>query len=155
MPKRAQSATRPATSCSCAWNRDLTSLTHRDGPGVHSLCAIKCQERTLSISAIRDLLLAESGLHRLIQSLRAFRRAALCGKVGVLKCWLTGWVVLSGLIGAWFLYVIRWFNFPLGSPLGTHFWELWVVLLVVIFVYWHLAARVFFLAALGVPSSPL
>ena len=57
-------------------------------------------------------------------SLRAFRRAALCGKVGVLKCWLTGWVVLSGLIGAWFLYVIRWFNFPLGSPLGTHFWEL-------------------------------
>ena len=43
---------------------------------------------------------------------------------GVLKCWLTGWIVLSGLIGAWFLYVIRWFNFPLGSPLGTHFWEL-------------------------------
>ena len=72
---------------------------------------------------------------------------------GVLKCWLTGWVVLSGLIGAWFLYVIRWFNFPLGSPLGIHFWELWVVLLVVIFVYWHLAARVFFWQ-LWVPSSP-
>ena len=85
----------------------------------------------------------------MIQSLSLFRRAALCEKVGVLKCWLTGWVVLSGLFGVWFLYVIRWFNFPLGSPLGTHFWELWVVLLVVIFVYWHLAARVFFLAALG------
>ena len=43
-----------------------------------------------------------------------------------------------------FWYVIRWFNFPLGSPLGIHFWELWVVLLVVVFVYWHLAAGTFF-----------
>ena len=59
---------------------------------------------------------------------------------GVLKCWLTGWVVLSGLIGAWFLYVIRWFNFSFGTHFGNSGWCFW---------WW-----VSILAALMVPWAP-
>ena len=58
-------------------------------------------------------------------SLCAFRRAALCGKVGVSKCWLTSWVVLSGLIGAWFLYVKWWFDFSFGTHFGNSGWCFW------------------------------
>ena len=58
----------------------------------------------------------------------------------MLKCWLTGWVVLSGLIGAWFLYVKWWFDFSFGTHFGNSGWCFW---------WW-----VSILAALIVPWAP-